>query len=55
MMIVRLLASGLMTVVVKAGVELVGYSISWWLAAGISLSLVLVFGGCLIIVDGSWD
>lgn len=52
-MIGRLVVSGLLTVVVKVGAASIGYSIDWWLAAVVSL--VLVFGGCLIVVDGSWD
>lgn len=51
----KLFVSVGITVAIKGGVALFGHWIAWWLAA--LISLVVVFGGWLIIVDsdGAWD
>lgn len=51
----KLLVSAAFALLIKAGVALSGHWIAWWLAA--LISLVVVFGGWLILVDtdGAWD
>lgn len=53
--LLKLFISGGLAVAIKGGFALFGASIAWWLAA--LISLVVVFGGWLIIVDsdGAWD
>jgi hypothetical protein len=48
-LVVKLLISALLTVLIKAGVALLGHSVAWWLAA--LIALVVVFGGWFVIVD----
>lgn len=51
--LLKLLASALLTVLIKGGVALLQHSIAWWAAA--LISLVVVFGGFLILSsDGDW-
>ncbi|MEU7170363.1 hypothetical protein ABZ949_02580 [Micromonospora tulbaghiae] len=51
----KLLASAILTLLIKGGVAMFDHWIAWWLAAAIAL--VLVFGGWLIItnLDEGWD
>lgn len=53
--LLKLLASAVLTLLIKGGVALFNHWIAWWLAAVIAL--VITFGGWLILVDsdGSWD
>ncbi|MFG3710997.1 hypothetical protein [Micromonospora sp. NPDC047730] len=48
----KILASALLTLLIKGGVALAGHWIAWWFAA--LISLVVVFGGWFIIT-GDWD
>lgn len=49
-LLAKLVTVGLLTMAIKVGGLILDYSIAWWLATAISL--VLVFGGWLIFVDG---
>ena len=48
--IYKLIISAFLTLIIKGGVALVGHTIAWWLAG--LISLVVVFGGFLIFIDG---
>lgn len=49
----KVLASAVLTVLIKGGVALFQHSIAWWTAA--LIALVVVFGGFLILdSDGDW-
>ena len=49
----KVLASAVLTVLIKGGVALFQHSIAWWAAA--LIALVVVFGGFLILdSDGDW-
>lgn len=48
----KVIASGVLTLLIKVLVACAGHWIAWWLAGVISL--VVVFGGWFFI-DGDWD
>lgn len=51
----KLIGAALLTLLIKGGVAVFDHWIAWWLAA--LISLVVVFGGWLILIDldGAWD
>jgi len=48
--LLKLVIAALLTLAIIGGVAWAGHHIEWWLAA--LISLVLVFGGALIIIHG---
>ncbi|MFG3710145.1 hypothetical protein [Micromonospora sp. NPDC047730] len=50
--LLKLAASGIVAILIKAISVAVGFALAWWLAALIALAIV--FGGVLILTDGDF-